>query len=299
MRFMLQYPDLHGAAGDMLDAGGVAEVAVAAERAGFDGLAFTEHPAPGARWLAAGGHQALDPFVALGGAATVTTRIQLLTYLAVLPYRNPLLLAKSAATVDRLSNGRFILGAGAGYLKGEFAALGADFEARNARMDEALDVLPLSWRGEPFSHQGEHFSARDVQVLPKPVRQPIPIWLGGNSRATLRRVAERCQGWMPLLGPPELSKTARTPSAGSQGEIARTIRELKAAAAPRGERLDFALSYNDRAIARPRADVQRHRDAFAHLAEAGATWAIVVRDSAPRDEILEFVAAFGETYCGR
>jgi probable F420-dependent oxidoreductase len=299
MQFMLQYPDFHGAGGDMLEAGSVAEIAVAAERAGFGGLAFTEHPAPGARWLSAGGHQALDPFVALGGAATVTTRIKLLTYLAVLPYRSPLLLAKSAATVDRLSNGRFILGAGAGYLKGEFAALGADFEERNASFDEALDVLPLSWRGEPFSYQGRRFSARDVQVLPKPLKQPIPTWLGGNSKATLRRVAERCQGWMPLLGPAELTKTTRTPGAGSLEDIAATILALKQAAAPRAVKLDFVLSYNDRTIANARADVQRHRDAFARLAEVGATWVVVVRDSAPRDEMLDFIAAFGEAHLGR
>ena len=299
MRFMLQFPDTHGAAPDMLDSGSVAEIAVAAERAGFDGLAFTEHPAPGARWLSAGGHQALDPFVALGGAATVTTRIQLLTYLTVIPYRNPLLLAKSAAAVDRLSNGRFILGGGAGYLKGEFAALGADFDARNASVDEALDVLPLAWRGEPFSYQGRTFSARDVQVLPKPVKQPIPIWLGGNSRATLRRVAERCQGWMPLLGSEQLSKTARTPSAGSLDDIARTIRGLQQSAATRGATLDFAFPYGDPTLVQPRADVQRHRDAFARLAEIGATWAIVTRSAAPREEMLEFIAAFGETHLGR
>jgi probable F420-dependent oxidoreductase len=296
---MLQYPDTHGSASDMLDSGSVAEIAVAAERAGFDGLAFTEHPAPGARWLNAGGHQSLDPFVALGGAATVTTRLQLLTYLTVIPYRNPLLLAKSAATVDRLSNGRFILGAGAGYLKGEFAALGAPFDERNASFDEALDVLPLSWRGEPFSYQGARFSARDVQVLPKPVRQTIPIWLGGNSKTTQRRVAERCQGWMPLVGPEQLFKTTRTPNAGSTGDIAATIRGLKEAAAPRGVALDFALSYGDRTIVNPRADAQRHRDAFARLAEIGATWVILTRSAAPREEMLEFIAAFGETYLGR
>jgi len=131
------------------------------------------------------------------------------------------------------------------------------------------------------------------------VNQPIPTWLGGNSKATLRRVAERCEGWMPLLGPAELAKTTRTPSAGSLADIAATIRALKEAAAPRGAKLDFALSYNDRTIANARADAERHRDAFARLAEIGATWAIVVRDSAPREQMLDFIAAFGETHLGR
>src|SRR5206468_1337105 len=114
--------------GDLLDAGPVSELAIAAERAGFHGFACTEHPAPTARWLRAGGHQTLDPFVALGHVAAVTTELRLLTHLAVLPYRNPLVLGKAAATVDRLSNGRFILGVGVGYLKAEFHAVGTDFE---------------------------------------------------------------------------------------------------------------------------------------------------------------------------
>ena len=92
----------------------------------------------------AGGHQTLDPFVALAFAAAVTKRLRLLTYLAVVPYRNPFLLAKAAATLDRLSGGRFILGVGSGYLKTEFFALGVDFDERNALFDEALDVLPLA-----------------------------------------------------------------------------------------------------------------------------------------------------------
>ena len=120
MRFMYAYPETHGTDRDMLDAGPIAEVAQTAEAAGFGGFAFTEHPSPGARWLASGGHQSLDPFVALSYVAAVTTSMKLLTYLSVMPYRNPLLLAKTTATLDKLSGGRFILGVGTGYLKGEF-----------------------------------------------------------------------------------------------------------------------------------------------------------------------------------
>ena len=125
---MYQYPDLTGLEGDMLDSGPVGELARVAEDAGWDGFSFTEHPAPGLRWLETGGHQTLDPFVALGYVAAVTSRLKLLTYLSVLPYRNPMLLAKAAASVDILSHGRFILGAGTGYNKSEFHALGVDFD---------------------------------------------------------------------------------------------------------------------------------------------------------------------------
>jgi hypothetical protein len=103
MRFVLAYPEVNGTKGDLLDAGEVGELAAAAEAAGFAGFAFTEHPIPAAKWLERGGHQSLDPFVALAFAAAATERLQLLTYLTVPPWRNPLLLAKTAATLDRLS----------------------------------------------------------------------------------------------------------------------------------------------------------------------------------------------------
>ena len=207
MDFIYQYPDKHGADGDMLDAGSIVDIARSLDDHGWHGLAFTEHPAPGSRWLDAGGHQSLDPFVALGHAAAVTERIKLLTYLAVVPYRNPLLLAKTAATVDLLSNGRFVLGVGTGYLKGEFRALGVDFDERNRAFDEALDVMQLHWSGQPFDYEGSTFSARSIQARPSPVQQPIPIWIGGNAKITRRRVAEKAQGWMPLHGSPELLQT--------------------------------------------------------------------------------------------
>lgn len=300
MRFMFQYPETHGADTDLLEAGGIGELAVASERAGFEGFALTEHPAPNAKWLAAGGHQTLDPFVALGGAATVTSKIQLLTYLAVLPYRNPLLLAKAATTVDRLSNGRFILGVGTGYLKAEYAALGVDFEERLALFDEALEVLPLHWSGKPFDYTGRHFTAKGIQAMPKPIRNPIPIWIGGNSKASRRRVAERAQGWMPMIAPAgvgdALFKTVRTPAPGTAEDTKAQIAEIKANAGARGSGLDFVMVYLDESIRDPRCEADRHREAFAGLADIGFSWVVINRPTAGRSEMLDFIAAFGETY---
>jgi probable F420-dependent oxidoreductase len=300
MRFMFQYPETHGADTDLLEAGGIGELAVAAERAGFEGFALTEHPAPNAKWLAAGGHQTLDPFVALGGAATVTSKIQLLTYLAVLPYRNPLLLAKAATTVDRLSNGRFILGVGTGYLKAEYAALGVDFEERLALFDEALEVLPLHWSGKPFDYTGRHFQAKGIQAMPKPLRNPIPIWIGGNSKASRRRVAEKAQGWMPMIAPDEvgdaLFKTVRTPPPGSPENTKAQIAEIRRDAGARGAGRDFVMVYLDGSIADPRREAERHREAFARLADVGFTWIVINRPTAGRSEMLDFLAAFGDTY---
>src|SRR5687768_6448328 len=123
----------------MLDSGALDVVARAAERAGFDGLSLTEHPAPGARWLTSGGHQSLDPFVALGFIAAATERLHLVTHVVLAPYRNPFLLAKAAATLDKLSGGRLILGLGAGYQKSEFFALGVSLDERAALFDEVLE----------------------------------------------------------------------------------------------------------------------------------------------------------------
>jgi probable F420-dependent oxidoreductase len=296
MQFMYQYPETTGSDRDLLDAGPVSEIARTAEEAGFMGFAFTEHPVPGSRWLEGGGHQTLDPFVALGHAAAVTSRMRLLTYLAVVPYRNPFLLAKATATVDKLSGGRMVLGVGTGYLKAEFRALGVDIEERNALFDEVLEALPLHWKGDPFSYKGLHFEARDVIARPRPVQDPIPIWIGGNAKLTLRRVAERAQGWMPLVGSSELSTTARTPQLGTLDDIGAMIKELREQVAARGERLDVAMAYTDPSIASPEADVERHRDAFGSLGAIGVTWVVVSPATGAPPAALDFLRAFGSTY---
>jgi len=298
MKYLIQHPEPIGIERDLFDAGDAVPVAKAVEAAGWDGLAFTEHPAPGYRWLAeGGGHQTLDPFVALGAAAAVTERIKLLTYLAVVPYRNPLLLAKAAATVDMISKGRMILGVGTGYLKGEFFALGVDFDERNALFDEALDVLPLHWSGEPFSYQGRHFNARDIIARPSPRRQ-IPIWIGGNAKITRRRVATRAQGWMPMSGPPEMATTTRTAHFSGLDDIAEAVRDLKEMAGDRAGELDVMVLYTDDSILQPGKDVERHREMLGRIAEIGATWVSFARDFSAQAETLAFVDGFAEHYLG-
>src|SRR2546423_5177473 len=299
MKYLIQHPEPIGIERDLFDAGDAVPVAKAVEAAGWDGLAFTEHPAPGYRWLAeGGGHQTLDPFVALGAAAAVTEGIKLLTYLAVVPYRNPLLLAKAAATVDMISRGRMILGVGTGYLKGEFFALGVDFDERNALFDEALDVLPLHWSGEPFSYDGTHFSARDIIARPAPPRRSIPIWLGGNAKITRRRVATRAQGWMPMTGPPEMASTTRTAHFSGLDDIAAAIRDLKEMAGDRADELDIMVLYTDESIRDTSRDVERHRDALGRISDIGATWVSFAWDFSEESDTLAFVEGFGATYLG-
>jgi probable F420-dependent oxidoreductase len=298
MQYLMQHPEPVGIERDLFDAGEVVPVARALEAAGWDGLAFTEHPAPGYRWLAeGGGHQTLDPFVALGAAAAVTERLRLVTYLAVAPYRNPLLLAKAAATVDLLSGGRFVLGMGTGYLKGEFFALGADFDERNDLFDEALDVLRLHWSGEPFSYEGRHFSARDIVARPSPRRQ-IPIWIGGNARISIRRAATRADGWMPMIGPPTMAATTRTPHLAGLDDVAAAIRSMREQAGERAEELDVMLLYGDDSILEVGRDTERHREAFGRMAEMGVTWVSFAWDFSSRAETHDFIDGFGATYLG-
>jgi probable F420-dependent oxidoreductase len=296
MRFIFQYPDLHGSDGDMLDAGPVTDLAVTAERSGWSGFAFTEHPAPSAKWLDTGGHQSLDPFVALAHVAAVTTELKLLTYLAVLPYRNPGLLAKAAATVDKLSNGRFVLGVGTGYLKAEFFSLGVDFDERNTLFDEALDVLPLHWSGEPFDYKGTHFDCRGIIGRPRPVQQPIPVWIGGNATLTLRRVAERAQGWMPLTGPSGMFSTVRSPEISSTDDIVARLSLLKELAGERFDTLDIVVAYTDPSVHDLGTDVERHRDALGRVRDLGATWVVVPGPPGVHPQAQEFLQGFTATY---
>ncbi len=299
MQYMIQQPEPIGIEVDFFDAGGVVEIARAVESAGWDGLAYTEHPAPGYRWLAeAGGHQTLDPFVALGAAAAVTERIKLLTYITVVPYRNPLMLAKAAATVDMISNGRFILGMGTGYLKTEFFALGADFEERNEMFDEALDVMPLHWSGERFSYEGKHFSARDILARPSPRSGNIPIWIGGNAKVSLRRAATRAQGWMPMIGSAEMASTTRTPYLGTIDALGTAIRDLNDMAGDRADGLDILVRYTDESILDVSTDVERHRDLLGQMAAIGVTWVVFAWDLPTEAQTLEFIDGFGSSYLG-
>jgi probable F420-dependent oxidoreductase len=295
MRFVYQFPDAHGTQIDMLDAGAVDWVAVTAERAGFLGFSFTEHPIPASHWLERGGHQTFDPFVALGHVAAVTRLMRLLSYLAVAPYRNPSLLAKAAATVDRLSEGRFILGMGTGYQESEFGALGVDFDERNSLFDEMLRALPLHWRGGRSASKADTSMPKEVMARPRPIQDPIPVWIGGNSRLARRRVIEKGHGWMPLLGPPALSVRARTAALSSLEAVADAIAEMRSAP---DRPFEVLYPYIDPTIRSPTDDIDRHREAFASIEQAGATWTLIISRSSSPNETFEFLDGFGSTYIG-
>lgn len=189
----------------------VIELAQAVEAAGFDACAVTDHPVPSVAWLDSGGHYAQDPFVMLAMIAAVTRQIKVQTFLLILPYRNPFIMARAVASLDVSSDGRVILAVGAGYLKGEFKALGVDFETRNEASDEALRAMIAAWTHDEFSFEGTGYSARGNRILPRPLQQPHPpIWVGGNSKRAIRRAVDLCQGWVPFYATDAAAQRTRT-----------------------------------------------------------------------------------------
>ncbi len=177
----------------------IAEAARALERGGIDYLYVSEHvlmsrqsaPEMGSRWA--------HSMTSIGFLAGVTKTIELVC-LVVLPYHNPLDMAKALATLDFLSAGRLVLLALVGYNRWEFQQLGVPFAERGPRTDEYLEAMLALWRGEPDFH-GRFVDVQDVVFDPRPARDPIPIWHGGFANSALRRVARIGEGWITYATP--------------------------------------------------------------------------------------------------
>jgi len=137
----------------------------------------------------------LEPFNTLSFLAAHTTTVRLGTAMVLLPQRNPVYTAKEAATLDWLSSGRVDLGIGVGWLEEEFRAVNVPWPKRGRRTDEYLEVLRTLWTDETSAFEGEFYSLEPCQMLPKPVQQPLPVHVGGESDAALGRVARSADGW--------------------------------------------------------------------------------------------------------
>jgi probable F420-dependent oxidoreductase len=144
-----------------------------------------------------------DPVLALTWAAAYTTRVGLGTSVLVLPMRHPLPLAKELATLQNLSNGRLILGAGVGWMEAEFEALGVPFHERGRRMDEGIALMRAVWSDDPVTFETKYIPAvvKDMRMQPRP-EKAIPIWIGGTSEPALKR-ALRHDGWHGSRATPE------------------------------------------------------------------------------------------------
>ena len=225
--------------GVLADRAAITTLATQAERLGYDSIFVTDRlliPVEGTSVfpysftgvMGLGPDEPwLEPLTAVTYLASITARINVGTSVLIIPYRNPVITAKALATADYLSGGRVILGAGAGWMREEFEAVGVPFEERGARMVEYLRIMKEIWTKPRIAFEGRFARIAEAGgVLPHPARQPhIPIWIGGHSDAALRRVVAIADGWHPLglrgpvtLYPPELA-----------GKV-RQLREMAAAA---------------------------------------------------------------------
>jgi len=153
----------------------------------------------------------LDPFVALARVSGATKTIQLGTGICLIPERNPLLLAKEVATLDRLSGGRFVFGIGAGWLKEETEIMGGDFAHRWTQTKEGIMAMKELWTKDESSYQGKYYNFPAVRSFPKPHQKPHPpIFMGGTAKNVFQRVVEWGNGWMPVRCPIEKIKEGRS-----------------------------------------------------------------------------------------
>ena len=179
-----------------------------AEDLGFESIWYAEHAAvpvhSDSPFPATGGEipwtysHFTDPYIALARASGVTTKIKLGTGITLVPERNPLLLAKEIATLDRYSGGRFLFGIGTGWLKEETEMMGGDFEHRWTQTREAIEVMKELWTKEEAEFHGRYFDFPLVRSYPKPAQKPYPpIILGGMAKNVLRRIVTHADGWLP------------------------------------------------------------------------------------------------------
>ena len=252
----------------------IRELAGAAEERGFDSLLLPEHthipvsrrtPFPGGGELPKCYSHTHDPFVALSFAAAATSKILLGTGICLVPQRDPIVTAKSIASLDRLSNGRFLFGIGGGWNVDEMENHGARYETRFKLMRERILAMKALWTEEEASFHGEMVNFDPVWLYPKPAQRPHPpILLGGSSDHTVKRVVEFCDGWLPIARAGFNAKEA----------VAR-LRQAAAVA-----RRDFStLSINTFAAPPEEAILAEYR-------EAGIQRSFLVIPDLTRDEIL-------------
>ena len=199
----------------------IVTVAQQAEALGFDSVWVTDHIVIPHSAIPRFGETFFELFATLAYVAGKTRRVRLGTSVIILPYRNPLFMAKALATIDVLSARRLIEGAAVGWLAEEFEALGIPFKERGARSNEALKIMKLLWTEAEPQFEGRFFKFAGITAEPKPLQKPHPpIWIGGSSAAALNRAAEFAETWHPTHRPIE--------------EIAAGAAQFKALAKARG-----------------------------------------------------------------
>ena len=208
----MQFGLMFANTGPFATADGVVELATLAEAVGFESIWTVEHVIWPSSYSSAYPYSEdgkmpgrtdtplPDPLIWLAFAAANTSTIRLATGIVILPQRNPLVLAKTVATLDSLSKGRVDLGIGVGWLEEEFDALGVPFADRGARTDDYVAAMRALWAGDDASHQGPFSSFANVSSNPKPAQGSVPIVVGGHSRAAARRAGRLGDGFFPGKG---------------------------------------------------------------------------------------------------
>ena len=296
MRINLNLPfDRFQIGGEFLDAAAVGEMSLVAERAGFSSGVVTDHPCPTGRWLDAGGHYAQDPFVLLSFVAAATKKLRMQTGILVLPYRNPFITARAVATLDYLSGGRVSLGVGSGYLKGEYRALGVDFEKRNDLMDEYITALKTAWTNDDFTFEGTGYQAFGNRIIPRPLQKPHPpILIGGNSKRAIRRAVELGDAWNPFpTANASVAATSRTPELASESDIAQSIAYMYELSEKAGRtvppQVELAGVPDQHTISSPEQIV----DTLGHYATLGVSAVGVTMEGRTREEWCKNAERFG------
>jgi probable F420-dependent oxidoreductase len=188
----------------------IRDTAVRAEQLGYDSAWVSDHVVVPRANIKNFGETIFDPLVTLGVIAGATRRVQLGTTVLIVPYRNAVVTAKMVSSLDALSDGRVVLGVGAGWVAAESAMLSVPFTERGAMTDEYLDAMRELWTSATPSFAGKYTQFADVVFEPKPVQTPHPpIWVGGHSAAALRRTARIGAAWHPINRPPDELRAGR------------------------------------------------------------------------------------------
>jgi probable F420-dependent oxidoreductase len=235
MQFGISLPNNYG----VDDIQSLLALAPAAERLGYDSVWVSEHLFHTAYVLQRLGNKPYyEPLTVLSAVAAMTQTIRLGTSVLVLPYHNPIRLAKTVATLDAISAGRVILGIGVGVIEEEFTALGSPYKERGAYSDEALAIMQTLWMQEDPQFAGTYYTFNGMKFSPKPVQQPHPpIWIGGSSHAALRRVARLGDGWHPIRQSPDALRQAVAELRQQASDLGRDVSQITVSI--RGE-LDFS-----------------------------------------------------------